>query len=243
MAQSALSSRPIKSFDSRLQLCETYKQLCTACLYIRTPRRSDEEMPLTVHGSVLQGSILGVLLFNISTDDLEDADHDDHELVNSTTTWTRILNVGMSPKALAGKGKKEGISSGVSTHRWGRGQHCTWNKQEEDWWTESPNSKKYVDEGIMISKVNMDSVTPALMPNNEQAKIKHDLQTQNLFRRVVKKAESVVFSIFSSFDGVRCLAACSFCLVFIWLVSAGTEIMFFCKMKTSPLSGDRNNIT
>ena len=57
----------------------------------------------------------------------------------------------------------------------------------------------------MISKVNMDSVTPALMPNNEQAKIKHDLQTQNLFRRVVKKAESQGVVVNKGLTKVLCI--------------------------------------
>ena len=53
------------------------------------------------------------------------------------------------------------------------------------WKQEPVDSKKFVDDGIMISKVNMDSASP-----DGPAKLKHDLLSQNVFRRVVRKAES-----------------------------------------------------
>ena len=59
------------------------------------------------------------------------------------------------------------------------------------WKPRKPRNLKYVDDGMTISKMNMDSAVinlpgPVLKP----VKDKHDLPSQNLFRRIVRKAES-----------------------------------------------------
>ena len=43
---------------------------------------------------------------------------------------------------------------------------------------------------MSLSKINMDSALPGDDLNGRPTKIKHDVQSQNLFRRVVRKAES-----------------------------------------------------
>ena len=57
------------------------------------------------------------------------------------------------------------------------------------WKAKEPRSLKYVDDNLMASKINMDSAT-ASPGATKTIKSKHDLQTQNIFRRVVAKAES-----------------------------------------------------
>ena len=48
---------------------------------------------------------------------------------------------------------------------------------------------KFVDDGMMLTKVCMDNTTTT-MQTGRPGRDKHDTQTQNLFRRVVAKAEA-----------------------------------------------------
>ena len=52
------------------------------------------------------------------------------------------------------------------------------------WKAKDPSSLKFVDDNIIVSKTNMDSAEPL-----DGWKIKHEVQTQNVFRRVVGRAE------------------------------------------------------
>ena len=49
---------------------------------------------------------------------------------------------------------------------------------------------KYVDDGMIVTKVNMDSGVVSLAAGSKPVRDKHDLIGQNMFRRVVSKAES-----------------------------------------------------
>ena len=53
------------------------------------------------------------------------------------------------------------------------------------WKAKTPASMKFVDDNIILSKINMDSATVSALGDE---KSKHDLQTQNVFRRVVRRA-------------------------------------------------------
>ena len=55
------------------------------------------------------------------------------------------------------------------------------------WKAKPPASMKFVDDNIIVSKINMDSAAVSALGDE---KVKHDLQTQNVFRRVVDRAES-----------------------------------------------------
>ena len=52
------------------------------------------------------------------------------------------------------------------------------------WKARDPSSLKFVDDNIIVSKTNMDSAEPL-----GDEKLKHEVQTQNVFRRVVGRAE------------------------------------------------------
>ena len=61
------------------------------------------------------------------------------------------------------------------------------------WKAISPRKLKFVNDGMILSKMNMDSAEPSVgVPSvpGGPVKTKHNLQTQNMFRRVVRRAES-----------------------------------------------------
>ena len=58
------------------------------------------------------------------------------------------------------------------------------------WRAVRPSKLKFVDDGMILTNINMDSATVRTCPAGGQAKTKHDLQSQNLFRRIVGREES-----------------------------------------------------
>ena len=58
------------------------------------------------------------------------------------------------------------------------------------WKAKRARKFKYVDDGMIVTKVNMDSGVVSLAAGSKPVKDKHDLIGQNMFRRVVSKAES-----------------------------------------------------
>ena len=58
------------------------------------------------------------------------------------------------------------------------------------WKPKKPHSLKFVDDSMVVSKINMDSAVVDTQPQQKPVKTKHDMQSQNIFRRIVRKAES-----------------------------------------------------
>ena len=58
------------------------------------------------------------------------------------------------------------------------------------WKPTKPRKFKFVDDGLLLSKMNMDSADIVGQVDGRPLKSKHDLQSQNIFRRIVSKAES-----------------------------------------------------
>ena len=58
------------------------------------------------------------------------------------------------------------------------------------WKARPPRKLKFVDYGLILAKINMDSADIISQTGGGAAKSKHDLQSQNLFRRIVSRAES-----------------------------------------------------
>ena len=58
------------------------------------------------------------------------------------------------------------------------------------WKAREPRKLNFVDDGIMVARINMDSGLVVGREGGKDLKRKEDLQSQNMFRRVVRKAES-----------------------------------------------------
>ena len=58
------------------------------------------------------------------------------------------------------------------------------------WKTRRPRNLKYVDDSMLLAEINMDSADHIGVVDGRLFKCKHDLQTQNLFHRIVSRAES-----------------------------------------------------
>ena len=58
------------------------------------------------------------------------------------------------------------------------------------WRAREPRKLKYVEDGMIVSRINMDSGEMVGWDGRREVRRKMDIQTQNMFRRVVRRAES-----------------------------------------------------
>ena len=59
------------------------------------------------------------------------------------------------------------------------------------WIPRDPSIHKFVDDGIIDSKLDMENTTAVIDGQGVTKKTKHAIASQNLFRRIVKNAESI----------------------------------------------------
>ena len=125
--------------------------------------------PRQVMGGVPQGSLLGVLLFNLSVDDFESYSTDVAQY-NSTDNYVPVPQAPNPPTPLA-------VPSEPTNRDY---------RHLPPWASELLQVLKYVDDIIINEKVNFDRVGE----NAEGFREKLAVRAQNLFRQIVHQAES-----------------------------------------------------
>ena len=150
------------------------KGACTGILKIIASFLTDRKMrvkvgnhlslPRTVLGGVPQGSLLGVMLFNLSIDDFEAYSTDVADYGGG-----ELETVGGLPPGLPVPPEPT-----IRDYR-----HLT------PWQTELLEVIKYVDDNVILEKCNFDTV----LTNQYSVRNKHAIRTQNLFARIVFLAE------------------------------------------------------
>ena len=160
--------------------------------------------PRQVHGGCPQGSILGVLLFNTTTDDLEDGCEDveqpaideeerdnsgGHVVAHSSPApgFVALHENGCSllPVVRGRKRPRRLLDPGEgSLPVPEEGNHWT----EARWKRRKVRIKKYIDDGINTDKINFEN-SYGFNINGQPHRVKHAVPLQNVFRRVVRNAE------------------------------------------------------
>ena len=74
------------------------------------------------------------------------------------------------------------------------------------WKARKPRKFKYVDDGLLLSKMNMDSADSTGLVDGMPLKSKLDIPSQNVFRRVVAKAESKGMVVNRSKTAILCMS-------------------------------------
>ena len=74
------------------------------------------------------------------------------------------------------------------------------------WTAKKPRSLKFVDDGMILAKINMDSAQIVDNLVGRPTKSKHNLQTQNVFRRIVSRAESRGMVVNKKKTNILCLS-------------------------------------
>ena len=98
------------------------------------------------------------------------------------------------------------------------------NKKETGlrWKDKDPRTLKFVDDGMMLSKINIES-TECLVRNGENVWIKHDVQIENVFRRVVVKVESRGRVVNNSKTKILCVSDSQSYQAEFFIVDSGGE--------------------
>ena len=107
-------------------------------------------------------------------------------------------------------------------------------------WRARPARKlKFVDDGLILSKINMRSA-PTLIGQTVQKK--HDIITQNMFRRIVRKAESRGMVVNNKKTKILCMSDAMSYEARAYILDAGSkklESTDSCLLYTSPSPRDR----
>ena len=163
--------------------------------------------PREVHGGCPQGSILGVFLFNATVDDLESGceDLEQEERADHPYRIPAAMR-GLVPSAPIRHAPATDsllIDSPILKPSNRRSRRLDYScerrvelppepnaRTEAKWRQDLATFKKFIDDGFSLSKINFEN-SYGFLVNGVQHRVKHAIQSQNVFRHLVRGAEEL----------------------------------------------------